>query len=78
MSESEIDPARCPLCGQPNQCPRVADHTYKGPCWCAEERISAELLSLVPDAMKNRACLCRECIRKGPYAVLVAKQSKSR
>ena len=34
------------------------------PCWCASEKIPADLLARVPDSLRNRACLCRACVEK--------------
>jgi prepilin-type N-terminal cleavage/methylation domain-containing protein/prepilin-type processing-associated H-X9-DG protein len=57
-----INPALCPLCGGPNDCQLCTPDAYKGPCWCARAEIPDALLARVPEALRNRACLCRKCI----------------
>jgi hypothetical protein len=57
-----IDPTRCPLCGRPNQCQLCAPAAYQGPCWCTTVKIPAALLARVPDASRNRACICPDCV----------------
>ena len=57
-----IDPAKCPLCGQPNECQLCTVAAYKGACWCAQLEIPGELLARVPEEFRNRACICRKCV----------------
>jgi hypothetical protein len=59
---ADSDPARCPLCGGPNNCRHCATAAYKGPCWCESAKIPDELLARVPLEARNRACLCRACV----------------
>jgi len=59
-----FDPAHCPLCGQANQCLLSSPAAYKGPCWCTREEFPAELLARVPEPLRNRACICRDCLEK--------------
>jgi hypothetical protein len=54
-----VDPARCPLCGEPNACARAAG--LPGECWCAALRFPAALLARVPEPAAGRACVCRRC-----------------
>lgn len=66
---SPIDPLRCPLCGQPNQCANeVARSTGigQGPCWCTQVNFSADLLGQVPAAARRKACICAACAAKPP------------
>jgi hypothetical protein len=37
----------------------------QGPCWCTQVDFSADLLARVPEAARDRACLCPRCAR-GP------------
>ena len=61
--ESEaVDPARCPLCGRPNDCRLCTAAAYKGPCWCESVTMPPELLVRVPAEARNRACICRACV----------------
>jgi len=59
-----VNPARCPLCGGPNECQLCTHAAYKGPCWCAREDISTELLARVPENFRRSACICLACIEK--------------
>ena len=56
------DPARCPLCGETNNCQLCTPMAYKGPCWCASRDIPAALLARVPPESRNRACICKHCV----------------
>ena len=56
------DPSNCPLCGGDNRCQRSSDEAYKGPCWCYDVAIPAELVDRVPASHRNQACICRECV----------------
>lgn len=60
----QFNPDQCPLCGQANDCLLCAPIAYKGQCWCSHEEIPAELLERVPEAFRNRACVCRSCLEK--------------
>jgi prepilin-type N-terminal cleavage/methylation domain-containing protein/prepilin-type processing-associated H-X9-DG protein len=65
MNASEFfNPAQCPLCGGRNDCQLCSPYVYKGQCWCAHEDIPAELLARVPEKFRNRACICRSCVKK--------------
>lgn len=60
----EHDAARCPLCGQVNEC-KLCSHTpSKDRCWCEAEEIPAALLARVPEAQRDRACICRTCVEQ--------------
>jgi hypothetical protein len=58
MKESHVDPARCPLCGDFNDCGVAAG---EGNCWCFTQRIPAEVLKRVPAEARGIACVCRFC-----------------
>lgn len=64
-----IDPSRCPLCGQPNQCGIAAGEAT---CWCFETPIPAEALEKVPPEARGIACLCKTCAtgRRSPEETL--------
>jgi hypothetical protein len=62
FNEQFLEAGRCPLCGRPNECQLCAGAGYKGSCWCAEEEIPEALLAEVPAELRNRACVCHECI----------------
>ena len=48
MSEP-VDPSRCPLCGQPNQCAEC-DPAADQPCWCFTATIPQDTLDGIPAA----------------------------
>ncbi len=59
-----IDPAICPLCESANQCAmEIAKATGKPleRCWCVDAVFTPELLELLPEAFKGKACICAEC-----------------
>ncbi len=60
---SEPDPSRCPLCGVPNGCAAAAG-VNAAECWCMKVEITAELLARVPEAAREKACVCAECVRR--------------
>jgi prepilin-type N-terminal cleavage/methylation domain-containing protein/prepilin-type processing-associated H-X9-DG protein len=57
-----INPRQCPLCGGPNDCQLCSPDAPKGPCWCTRVEVPDALLARVPEALRNRACICRKCI----------------
>jgi len=56
-----LDPKRCPLCGDANECQLCSPAV--GSCWCAAEEFPAALLERVPPELRNRACICRRCVQ---------------
>ena len=61
-----VDSKICPLCGKSNSCMAGTDEK----CWCLDVKVAAELLELVSDDMKNKACICLNCItsfNKNPH-----------
>ena len=65
-----VDPSRCPLCGQPNQCAmelaRASGQPATAPCWCTQISFSPSLLAQVPPAAQKRACICASCAATHP------------
>lgn len=57
-----IDARQCPLCCKPNRCQLSTDAAYKGPCWCEELKFPDKLLMQVPPDLRNKACICRDCV----------------
>lgn len=61
---SKVDPTLCPICKEPNACAMEiarltgskAEH-----CWCFNALFSSDVLALVPDESKGRACVCQKC-----------------
>jgi hypothetical protein len=56
-----IDPALCPICGQPNHCRLVAGAHSNEECWCFRVRFPPSLLARVPEHARRRACICQRC-----------------
>jgi hypothetical protein len=56
-------PSVCPLCGQPNQCAMEQGEGDAAPvpCWCTNVVFTAELLQRIPEAARNKACVCQAC-----------------
>ncbi|MBN2691596.1 MAG: glutamate racemase [Burkholderiaceae bacterium] len=60
MAPPACNPARCPLCGEPNQC-ALAGGNANQPCWCSGVRIARETLARIPSACQGLACICPQC-----------------
>jgi len=60
--QTPFDSGQCPLSRQPNDCQLCTVSAYKGPCWCSLVEIPDELLERVPVELRNRACICHDCI----------------
>lgn len=66
-SESQFDPARCPLCGGINACVMELERisgVAQPTCWCTRVRFAPELLSRIPPAKRAFACICPSCVDK--------------
>ena len=50
---------RCPLCNQANHCGLISGEE---PCWCANRVIPKSLLEQIPEQLKNKACICNQCL----------------
>jgi hypothetical protein len=59
-SVTTLDPARCPLCGEPNACGMAAGEAS---CWCYGATLAPEALVRIPDAARGRVCICAKCGR---------------
>ena len=65
---NQIDPTRCPICGEPNVCAmEKAKVTGSKPerCWCMDAVFTPEVMDLVPDQAKGKACVCAKCAGAG-------------
>jgi len=49
----------CPLCGNDNNCQHG-----QGGCWCDKIKFTKEILDLIPDDKKGKACICKSCFDK--------------
>ncbi|MBD3814491.1 MAG: cysteine-rich CWC family protein [Betaproteobacteria bacterium] len=61
----QVNLAAARACGQPNQCAECEPGAEQ-PCWCVSLTIPASTLDRIPDALRNRACLCPLCARNEP------------
>jgi len=59
----QLDEKHCPLCGKENHC--MAGTKEQDQCWCMKEKVSKEVLELVPQEMKGKYCICQNCLRNG-------------
>lgn len=63
-ADDHLDPARCPLCGQPNACANEIERATgvkQPPCWCSRTGFDAALLARVPAPALGVACICSAC-----------------
>jgi len=60
---ADLDLARCPLCGEANQCAMAADPEAES-CWCVDEKFPADLLARVPERAARLVCVCRRCAQE--------------
>jgi hypothetical protein len=58
-----IDPSRCPLCGDENDCGMAKGNRA---CWCHTMTIPQEVLARVPLEAQGIACVCRACATGRP------------
>ena len=59
-----LQPTRCPLCGQVNQCAMEVERAtgVKQPaCWCTTVDFSSDLLDRLPAQARGQACICAAC-----------------
>ena len=53
-----VDETICPFCGAENNCMAHSEET----CWCTRVKVPQELVELVPENQKGKACICLDCI----------------
>ncbi|MGH8418904.1 MAG: cysteine-rich CWC family protein [Pseudomonas sp.] len=61
MTTSSTRPDICPVCGQSNRCTLADPRTVDRPCWCFTETIDPAVLAALPEALRDKACLCPRC-----------------
>jgi len=59
-----VDTSICPLCNRANGCQLCTPGAYKGPCWCARMDIPESLIAQVSAELRNKTCICQECVMK--------------
>jgi hypothetical protein len=57
------DPARCPLCGGPNDCALAID-PEASECWCDTLTFPRELLAQIPEDAVRKTCVCQACFSR--------------
>ncbi|MGB1141553.1 MAG: cysteine-rich CWC family protein [Halioglobus sp.] len=50
----------CPLCGAANNCAMAQGRPAES-CWCQDVAFSQEALSRIPEASRNKHCICQAC-----------------
>ena len=63
-TDTSLEPSRCPLCGQANQCAMEVERATgieQPPCWCTQANFSKELLERLPAEARGQACICAAC-----------------
>lgn len=60
-----IDPKKCPLCGQSNDC----GVNEGADCWCRAETFTEALLSNIPVEHSRQTCICQHCVKKFAFSV---------
>ncbi|PJI07372.1 MULTISPECIES: cysteine-rich CWC family protein [Clostridium] len=58
-----IDPTVCPICGKDNNCGNRKGLPH-GECWCSHIKVPQGLKDLVPEHLKMKACICKDCVDK--------------
>jgi len=64
-----MNPALCPLCGQPNRCAMEVEKETgrrQPPCWCTQVDFTADLLAGLPKEAQGVACICAACAARVP------------
>lgn len=54
-----FDASICPFCQSKNQCMAYAEE----PCWCNYTSVPAELIALLPEKARGKACICQACVK---------------
>ncbi|MCY1279669.1 Cysteine-rich CWC [compost metagenome] len=63
---TDVDPTRCPLCGQSNTCTQAEPARAGEDCWCFAAEIAPQALERIPAELRRRACLCPRCAQLLP------------
>ncbi|MCC7125813.1 MAG: cysteine-rich CWC family protein [Acidobacteria bacterium] len=55
---ADVDPSRCPLCGNDNACGAARGSNT---CWCYSTHIPDSVIERIPASHRDRACVCERC-----------------
>ncbi len=61
---SDVDGARCIVCGGPNGCAMAASGRAEdaAACWCmVPGAVDRAALAAIPTALRGRTCICARC-----------------
>lgn len=58
-----INKSICPICGKPNNCSYEMGLSH-GSCWCENIEVPKELREQIPESLRGKACICKECVIK--------------
>ncbi|WP_411743339.1 cysteine-rich CWC family protein [Reinekea sp.] len=58
MLEIKVAELQCPFCLETNNCQVRAPLN----CWCNRVEVPEQLLAMVPESLKQKACICANCI----------------
>lgn len=53
----------CPICGEDSRCGMEAGKPIDE-CWCSKRSFPPEINTLVPEALRERACICEACLER--------------
>lgn len=51
----------CPICNKANRCAIVASEDPRK-CWCMTTKVPKELLSKIPNELRGKSCVCKDCV----------------
>jgi hypothetical protein len=60
MSALALDPTRCPICAQSNECGAAAGREE---CWCFAATLAPAALARIPERALGLVCICAKCGR---------------
>ncbi|PCJ14896.1 MAG: hypothetical protein COB04_14180 [Gammaproteobacteria bacterium] len=49
----------CPFCQQDNRCGIAAPSS----CWCKAVQIPGAMIELLPERLRDQACICGACVK---------------
>ncbi len=66
VEKTDIIPAKCPLCGNDNNCFNLNVDKKNSDCWCNDPALKfpPSLLSKLPLELQGNACICKACVLK--------------
>ena len=57
----EVNKSICPICGKPNNCGYEKGLSH-GSCWCEKIEVPKGLREQIPESLRGKACICKECV----------------